>query len=52
MTNRLTDNRVTIHQRLFSFIAMLLVAIGSTAQTFYNLTPDDVRIDSVLPSFA
>ena len=31
---------------------MLLVAIGSTAQTFYNLTPDDVRIDSVLPRFA
>ncbi|MFW5493429.1 MAG: Por secretion system protein, partial [Prevotella sp.] len=37
-------------RRLFTLI-LLLAAVAAHAQRFFNLTSDEVRVDSVLPSF-
>ena len=32
-------------------MCLCLTTISATAQKFYNLTSDDVRVDSVVPMF-
>ena len=38
-------------KRILTLIGLLAVVLGASAQEFFNLTADDVRIDSLLPTF-
>jgi hypothetical protein len=39
-----------VAKRVFFALSLLLISIGASAQKFYNLTEDEVRIDSIVPA--
>ena len=38
-------------KKILTLIGLLAVVLGASAQEFFNLTADDVKIDSLLPTF-
>ena len=38
-------------KKIYTIAILAIASLAAHAQTFFNLTADEVRIDSVIPSF-